>query len=457
MGSGTWRTGIGLAGLVLVGLWPTRGAAQTVPPEEFGARRERLMERLGDGLILLHARSGPKDMEQPGWVQDASFLYFTGLTNQPGAVLTLDASRGEVRLFVPPPPMSFGVPVADLGVAVDEESARTLGVQAVERWEGLVPYLRQRVAEGVTRFWVDEARRRELPGTPDGLWPVAGEKDLWRRSLAAAFPGVAVESAGPVITALRWIKSPGEVAILGHNARMTARALLAGVGRIEPGVTQRITESAVVAGCLAAGAQGPSFWPWTMSGPNAHVRRLVRAFFDYHHLDRTMQAGELVRVDVGCTAGGYGGDVGRTVPVSGRFLKGQREAWDLLIGAYRAGMAVMRDGVALVEVLAASRAEVMRRQPGLTTALGRAAGTTLAGEGGMALWTIHGVGIDSGESPRDTLRAGSVIAFEPMFEEGADAFYLEDMILITPTGFEVLSAGLPYTAAEIEEAMARAR
>jgi len=75
-------------------------------------------------------------------------------------------------------------------------------------------------------------------------------------------------------------------------------------------------------------------------------------------------------------------------------------------------------------------------------------------EGGMGLWSIHGVGIDSGETPLDVLQAGSVIAFEPMFSAGADAFYLEDMILVTPTGREVLSSGLPYTAEEIERVMA---
>jgi Xaa-Pro aminopeptidase len=49
--------------------------------------------------------------------------------------------------------------------------------------------------------------------------------------------------------------------------------------------------------------------------------------------------------------------------------------------------------------------------------------------------------------------AGAVIAFEPIFSVGADAYYLEDMIHITTTGAEVLSAGLPYTASEIEAAM----
>ena len=71
----------------------------------------------------------------------------------------------------------------------------------------------------------------------------------------------------------------------------------------------------------------------------------------------------------------------------------------------------------------------------------------------MALWSIHGVGIESGETALEVLEVGSVIAFEPMFSRGPDAFYLEDMIVITEMGHEVLSGGLPYTAEEIEAVM----
>ena len=118
---------------------------------------------------------------------------------------------------------------------------------------------------------------------------------------------------------------------------------------------------------IAAGAEGPSFWPWMMSGPNGHVGRLVRAFYDYNHLNRVMRAGEVVREDIGCTAGSYGADVGRTIPVSGFFDAGQRETWNMLIDAYRAGLAAMKAKVTIADVMAASRARIAELQPGLRT------------------------------------------------------------------------------------------
>jgi Xaa-Pro aminopeptidase len=53
----------------------------------------------------------------------------------------------------------------------------------------------------------------------------------------------------------------------------------------------------------------------------------------------------------------------------------------------------------------------------------------------------------------DTLRAGMTVDYEPIFVVGGQGFYMEDMILVTPTGFEILTTGLPDSATEIERAM----
>lgn len=72
-------------------------------------------------------------------------------------------------------------------------------------------------------------------------------------------------------------------------------------------------------------------------------------------------------------------------------------------------------------------------------------------------WQIHGVGIASAEGAIEILRAGQVFAFEPILTVDGVGPYLEDMILVTSDGAEVLTTGLPYTAGEIERAMRRRR
>ena len=428
--------------------------AQAIPEAEYQERRARLMGTISDGIVLLHARTGAKEEDQPTFRQDATFFYFTGLANHPDAVLALDGPRREAHIFVSPPPLSFGRPVQNLVMPISSESAEKHGFTSVRSWDGLAGYVRSRMEEGVTTLYVDASRRPESTGNPPGFRPVAGLTTLWRTAVSEAFPSARIESARPAITAMRWIKSDAEVAVLRRNARTTAAALMAGMRTVRPGIAQRESEAAVVNGCLAAGAEGPSFWPWTMSGPNGHVDQLVRAFYDYEHLDRVMRSGELVRMDVGCANGHYGGDVGRTIPVSGFFEAGQREAWNLLIEGYKAGMSAMRAGVTVTDVQAVAAARIEELTPELQTPMGREAGAFLLSEPGRTIWGIHSVGVDSGEAALPTLEAGSVIAFEPMLQIGPDAFYLEDMILVTETGHEVLSTGLPYTAEEIERVMA---
>jgi Xaa-Pro aminopeptidase len=228
----------------------------------------------------------------------------------------------------------------------------------------------------------------------------------------------------------------------------------AGMRALAPGQQQRAAEAAVVAACMTNGADGIAFWPWIMSGPNGLFGVPFQSFGSYRHLNRTMQEGELVRVDVGCESDHYQGDVGRTAPVSGRFTPGQREAWNLLVHAYRAGLNAMHDGVAWSTVVTASRRAVQAAAPGLLTSLGREATTILLSDDGIA-WHHHAIGLHASEAAPDTLRAGMVIDFEPMFALDGEGYYLEDMILITSTAYEILTPGLPYSAEEIEAAMAK--
>lgn len=426
-----------------------------VSASEHALRRERLMNDLPDGIVLLHARSGPASLGEPSFKQDANFLYFTGLPNQPAAILALDGRRKESVLFVPEAPVSFGARVEGVSLRPGEDSAQAHRFSRVEPWDRFVPYVKKRLSEDIRKLYLDESRNPESSGNPEGMLPVSGDKLLWRRSVEAAFPGVEIASAEAGIRAMRWVKSPAEVEVLREVARTSAAALLAGIRAMEAGKSQRHSEAAVVSACFEAGAVAPSFWPWTMSGANAHVGNLVRSFYDYEHLNREMKEGELVRMDVGCATGHYEGDVGRTVPVSGKFNSDQREAVDLLVRAYRAGLGAVKRGVPLETVMTVARSEVERARPTLATEYARRAAAQLVAAPLRETWHIHGVGLDGGETGTEVLEAGSVIAFEPMFSVDEDAYYMEDMILVTASGHEVLTSGLPYTAAEIEAAINR--
>lgn len=116
---------------------------------------------------------------------------------------------------------------------------------------------------------------------------------------------------------------------------------------------------------------------------------------------------------------------------------------------------VIRDGVPVDSVLAAFQREVRARAADLNTQLALRAAEILLDRQQIPSWQIHGVGLEAVEGFGRVLREGMVVAYEPMFTVDEFGFYLEDLLLITSDGYELLTPGLPYSAGEIERAMAR--
>lgn len=425
---------LGLAGVL----------AQGIPPAAYAARRAAALERLGPRLLIVPSQGAFKQDDQALFLQSANFQYLVGASDLVGAVLVLDGRARTSTLFLPPPSPVITRPRPVAGA----EAARALALDAALPIAEFEPWLRQRFASVAGVLVAGSDPRGAVPAPA----PMGGAVARWTPYLASLGWTGPVSAGLPVLGPLRETKDAEEIAILDRVAKASGQAMLAGLRGLRPGRWQRESEVDVIAACAAAGARH-SFWPWTMSGPHGVFTDLFNSFVDYESHNRRMQAGELVRVDVGCQLDHYMGDVGRTAPVSGRFSEGQREAWDLFIAGYKAGLPLVRDGVAVRAIYDAALAEIRERQPTLKTAIGRQAAETLLGPHGLDAWEVHGVGLDDAEGLPDMLRTGMTVAYELMFAVGADGFYLEDMVLVEPAGARVLTTGLPYTAVEIEAAM----
>ena len=418
------------------------------------------MKRLPDGLLLLHARSILKTEDQNGFRQDADFYYFTGLENAVGAILAIDAPAQESWLFVPSKLSGLADMMKQAFIKPGAEAQAQLKIEHVVRWEEFASYVDRRLAANPGLIiYTDDGSFSNVwlrhESNPPGLAPIENPFRLWRRAIEERWPKATLKSGSPAIVEMRRLKSEAEIAVMRRVASVSARALRAGLGALRPERSQREVEAEIVRECIRSGGEGPSFWPWAMSGPNSAFPAPFSSFADYRHLNRVMKQGELVRLDIGCAVDHYEGDVGRTAPVSGRFDPGQRETWELLVSAYRAGLRVMRDGVRTVDVIAASLREVERLKDKMKTPLGRKAVDVLLGKDGTQYWQVHGVGLESAEPIPDVLRSGMTVDFEPIFAVEGQGFYLEDMILVTRDGHEILTTGLPYSASEIEHLVGR--
>jgi Xaa-Pro aminopeptidase len=432
------------------------GQTPSPPTATFRARRDRVIEAAADAIILIRSRSSVMTLNEVAFRQEPTFYYLTGLANAVGALLVMDSGRHESWLFVPEPGQIPGSSLHAPYGYVESGSASTerLGLDQIASWNEFESFVDRRLAEDPTLVIRGPFRNDPASATPARLVG-RDEAGLWESALRARWPQARFGPA-PNMAALRTVKDSVEVAVLRRVAASSSTALHAGLAALRPGRRQREAEVEVVAACVGAGADRVSYWPWLMTGSNTDVAVTMQLFADSRFLDRVMRAGELAHVDVGCALEHYEGAVGRTAPVSGRFDPGQREAWDLFVAAYRAALQLIRPGRTSQDVFGAWQAEFKRRRPQLKTAFAKRTADVALSPEAATLWQMDGVGVSPSDGIIDTIQVGQVLATEPILTVDGVGLYLQDMVLVTPEGADVLTKGLPYTATEIEAVM-RAR
>ncbi len=443
MASSRWTRPVAVLAMQLATVAPMSAQEAQAGPQ--AVRRTTALARLDARLLLTPSAMSFMTDDQPGFKQATDFQYFTGLSDVVGAVLALDGRTQTSVLFIQPP----NPVLTRWQPSASEESARRLGVGAVLPIDSLAPWLASRWSQWPS-ILVSPIDAR---GSIAGPLPMANSVIRWSNYLAQLGYTGKVGNAIPLTRPIRAIKDAAELQVIGRVGALSGSAMLAGMRALAPGRMQREVEVRIVEACVRGGGVH-SFWPWAMSGPHAVYTDLFDAFVDYDSHNRAMRAGEVVRVDVGCRLEQYMGDVGRTAPVTGRFTPGQREAWNLFIAGYQAGLATVRDGARVDDVYAAALARIRALKGTLRTTEGKRAAEELLSPRGTEAWEMHGVGLDDAEGNMTVLSAGMVVAYELMFAVGGNGYYLEDLVQVLPNGARVLTAGLPYTAEEIERVMA---
>ncbi len=422
------------------------GAAADKP--ELMLRRQNAVAMIRDGILLIHGTS-ELSMTADGFRQAPFFYYLTGLADTPGALLALDGRSGESWLFLPAKvPLTEG---SQADVSPDSETSARTGIDHVVDWSELQHFLAARATvPTVLYFAADPFAVGDLPANITG--DQKQRLPLWVATIVQKWPTLRPVEIADRLRNLMAVESTDELGASRAAARATIPAFFAGLHAIRPGVSQRRVEAAVENACWEAGAHGSSFWPWAMTGANAVFPRPYWSISRYDHLDATLRAGDLVRLDVGCEWNHYAGDLGRTVPASGKFTDEQREIWDMLVDAYRAATKTFRPGTTPEQVYDAWRAELIHHRATVKTARARRAIELWSVRKNVPYFYLHTTNLDAA-FVEGALRTGMVIDFEPIVSIDELGFYLEDMFLITKDSAEDLTPGVPFTADEIESAM----
>jgi len=436
-----------------------------VPLPELAQRREAAFRQFHDGILLLHSGSGLKRWEDYGFRQGASFYYLTGMPNLHDSILVLDGPKHESILFVRVlPPAPFFTQAMTMFSGLDEfslppgpASASLTGVARVENWDGFSAWLDSRQKEGPQLpLYVDSGGQvGDFAGSnsdPGDLAPIDNEYLLWSRAIKARWPNANLKPAHTGLNQIRAVKSEYEQALLRRAAVITGFGIEAAVRGLQPGRTHRQVEGEVIAAMMDEGAEGPGFWPWVKSGSSAHLPGLFVSFFDYHTLNHIMADGEIARVNLGAEYGMYKGDYGRSFPVGAKFTADQREVLDLFSHAYLAGLQMIRSGENLADVVHASIADIKDHRSDLKSDLARAAAEVLVT---AQPWSMYAHGIDMVEDVPAVFAAGNVLCWAPEFSVQGQGFYMQDTVLVTAGGPDLLNPPLPYESQALEAWKAR--
>jgi Xaa-Pro aminopeptidase len=251
----------------------------------------------------------------------------------------------------------------------------------------------------------------------------------------------------PLVSRMREIKSPDELALIRKAVDASIEAHFAAFKTVRPGVWEYEVAARMQYEYQRRGCEWPAYPPIVGSGFYSTV-------LHYDQDDHQMHSGDVVVMDVAGSYSGYASDITRTVPVNGHFTTRQLEIYNIVLGAQYAVMAAAKPGMTLERGGKHSLFDIAYHYI-------NSHGEDLHGEP-LGQYFIHGLGHSVGLNVHDPmdyarpLKAGMVITDEPgiYIPEEKIGVRIEDMLLITKDGAEVLTRRLPRTPEEIEKLMA---
>ncbi len=411
------------------------------PPADFFRRnREAFIARMApDSAAVFRAapRVRKNADENHCYEQDSDFFYLTGIEAPLAALVLYPGSpRGRQTLFIErPDPRIEEWTGKRMTEAEARERSGCDGVAFSDQFEGAL----ERMLPAVTTLYCDYQ--------PVPLAAPLGGDLQFVKAVRERFPHLGVVRANPLLAAQRLVKAPEELGLLREAIRITGAGLAAAMAAARPGIHEFELQAVLEKAYLDNRSQAPGFPTIVASGPNACT-------LHYESNECAVRDGDLVLVDTGADYCHYTADITRTFPVSGVFSARQREVYQQVLDAQRKTIALVKPGITLAELNNQTRE--------LLVAACKEIGLRRETYQEYYAFIKHGVshhlGLDAHDAidQRDgPLAPGNVITVEPglyLAEEGL-GIRIEDDVLVTEAGCEVLSKEIPKEVEEIEALM----
>ena len=430
---------------------------------EFKKRRKQLMQQIGIGNIALigsaATRVRNRDVDYP-FRQDSDFYYLTGF-NEPDslAVFIPGRKQGEYILFC----REF-----------DEKKAL---------WEGAHAGL-----EGATTHYkaddsfpiadLDDILPGMLEDKAKVYYPMGRDTELDHNLLVwinhirdqsrtgVIAPGELV-SLEHILHEMRLFKSPEELKLLRRAADISAKGHVKAMQKCKAGLYEYQIEAELIYHFIQGGLRAVAYPSIVAGGKNACV-------LHYTENSDKLKNGDLLLIDAGAECDHYAADITRTFPVSGRFSGPQKLLYQLVLDAQTAALAQIKPGLPWHLAHDASVETITKGLVGLGLLKGKV-GKLIKDEkykqfymhriGHWLGMDVHDVGDYKVDKEWRLLEPGMVLTVEPGLYIPVDCLTvdeqwrgigirIEDDILVTALGYEILTSGVPKTIADIESLMA---
>jgi len=411
--------------------------------EEYAARRAKLAAQV-DGPVVVFGYTGHDDLSEFAlFFQEKNFYYLSG-----------DDEPGGAVLLIPDPPAGKKIEGAHEILYLPARD------YAQEKWEGPKmgpddPGIREKTGfADVQAFANLRAKLEELAKTYSNFYTLLpGQQEEgyphlknWSEWLKHTVPSANVFDITPAISAMRQVKSAGELALMRKAIDASIDAQLDAMKRMRPGlfeyqVAARMKEIHEFEGCSRE-----AYAPIVGTG-------FFSTVLHYSALDQQIKDGDIVVLDVAGEYGDYAADITRTLPANGKYSARQREIYEIVLGAQNAAMSAVKPGATIhggaVDLNVIAREYINTH------------GKDLHGEP-LGKYYIHGLshhlGLDVHDPGSTTrpLEAGMVFTIEPgiYIPEENLGVRIEDDVLVTKDGIEVLTKRLPRNPDEVEKVMA---
>lgn len=369
-----------------------------------------------------------------------------GVDEEPRSVLFLRDKDREREIWTG---RRLGVAAAAKGLGVDE-------ARPIEKLWTDLPKLLENHERILYRTGADPARDQKLlEATTRMRWAARG----------TVVPPQELADVARTLHELRLFKDEHELERMRRAAAITKEAHVEAMRRARPGVNEAEIDALLEYTFRKHGCTGPAYTPIVAGGANACILHYVEN-------RRPLRDGDLVLIDAGAEFDYYACDVTRTFPVNGRFSAEQRAIYSIVLEAQLAAIAHARAGVRFVSVHERALEVLVRGLVGLGLLKGPVA-EELAGDVYKRFYmhrTSHWLGLDVHdcgayvkEGQSRVLEPGMVLTVEPGLylapdDETIDARWrgigvrIEDDVLVTESGCEVLTAGIPKMIDEVEAA-----